>query len=100
MRTRTDRVAIASTAGAMVLVLSASIPAADHPWQQPYTGSNATGEDVLALWHFDAGTGLEDASGNGHMLNLRGQSRITGDGRFGSCLECFAAVGDNPEGAA
>ncbi|MFW6163599.1 MAG: LamG domain-containing protein, partial [Planctomycetota bacterium] len=68
-------------------------------WQERYQGEEATGERVLALWQFDEGAELRDASGKGHGLKLRGQSRIAEEGRFGQCLECFAAPEDKPEGA-
>ena len=68
-------------------------------WQDRYSGEEATGKHVIALWHFDAGAPTQDSSGKGHDLKLRGKSRFAKDGRFGACLECFAAVVDKPEGA-
>jgi len=71
------------------------------PWQQPYTGPEATGPDVIALWQFTAGSEAEDNSGQGHDLTLRGQSQFAGAGRFGGCLESLAAdeKNDKPQGA-
>ena len=70
------------------------------PWQTHYTGAEATGEHVIALWQFQPGQETRDASGNGHDLTLRGQARFTTDGPFGGCLESFAAGAENkPQGA-
>ena len=69
-------------------------------WQSVYTGNEATGPHVVALWQFDAGAGTADRSGRKHVVKLRGQSRFAATGRFGGCLECFAAPKDVPEGAA
>jgi hypothetical protein len=73
----------------------------EPPWQKPYTGQEATGENVIALWRFDAGEEGKDNSGRGHDLTLRGQSGYAADGRFGSCLESFPAdeENDKPQGA-
>ncbi len=59
-----------------------------QPWQSEYRGQDATGKHVLALWKFDAGEKVEDASGHGHTATLRG-AKIHPRGRFGGCLECF-----------
>lgn len=71
------------------------------PWRRPYTGGEATGDGVIALWHFDARAEAEDSSGNGHKLALRGQTRFAPHGRFGGCLESFPAgpESDRPQGA-
>ena len=72
-----------------------------QPWQQPYSGQQAHGDDVIALWHFQPGNELKDDSGHGHDLILRGQTRFVADGRFDSCLESFPADEDDnkPQGA-
>lgn len=59
-----------------------------EPWQSEYSGDDATGSRVIALWHFNLGAELEDASGHGHKLALDGGAIAPG-GRFGSCLESF-----------
>ena len=95
---------------ALVVVMLAWGPAASGrggeepeapPWQQPYTGPEATGPNVIALWQFNGGAEAEDNSGQEHDLTLRGQSRFAGEGRFGVCLESFPAdeKNDKPQGA-
>ncbi|NQU09607.1 LamG domain-containing protein, partial [bacterium] len=69
--------------------------ATDQPWQKEYTGEQATGNRVVALWHFARGAEMVDATGKGHRLKIRGRSRIVDGGRFGSCLECFASGSGN-----
>ncbi len=71
------------------------------PWQKPYTGSEAAGPGVIAFWSFEPPSELKDASGHGHDLTLRGESRVVAGGRFGSCLESFPADEnkDKPQGA-
>lgn len=59
-----------------------------QPWQSEYRGQDATGKHVLALWKFDTGEKVEDASGRGHTGTLRG-AKIHPRGRFGACLESF-----------
>ena len=97
---RRSKIASTLTAWALCcVVMAAAGEGRPKPWEQPYQGEEATGEQVLALWQFDAGAELKDASGKGHALKLRGQSRVVKDGRFGGALECFAAPEDKPEGA-
>ena len=67
----------------------------DQPWAQLYTGEQATGADVIALWQFQPGQEAVDSSGNGHDLRLRGQARFVPEGKFGSCLESFGADTEN-----
>src|SRR3972149_52728 len=96
-----------SACHASLLVFSAPVraPAGDAvdepPWQKPYTGEEATGENVIALWQFNPGEEAKDNSGNGHDLSLRGQARFVENGRFASCLESFPAdqENDKPQGA-
>ncbi len=83
----------------VAVALASAAERKEKPWERPYSGEEATGDAVLALWQFDQGAETTDASGKGRDLKLRGQSRIAKDGRFGSCLECFAAPEDKPEGA-
>ena len=72
-----------------------------QPWRRLYTGEEATGKNVIALWQFLPGQEAKDNSGNGHNLTLRGQSRFVPEGLFGSCLETFPAdrENDRPQGA-
>ena len=102
MRT-TRQWALAVLATGLLLVAGAAAVSAQEaeaplPWQRLYTGEEATGEHVVALWHFDAGAETEDASGNGHTLKLQGESRFVKDGRFGAGLECFPAIEDKSQG--
>ncbi len=60
------------------------------PWEGLYTGAAATGANVIGLWQFLPGKELEDTSGHGHALALRGESRVVTSGKFGKCLESFA----------
>jgi len=66
----------------------AQTPAAARcePWESAYSGRDAAGEHVVALWQFRKGAELEDASGHGHTLRLSGAKVVPG-GLFGGCLE-------------
>ncbi|MCC6446280.1 MAG: LamG domain-containing protein [Armatimonadetes bacterium] len=70
-------------------------------WQKAYTGDDATGPEVIALWQFAPSQAGRDSSGRGHDLTLRGQARFLTEGPFGGCLESFPAgeSGDRPQGA-
>lgn len=57
-------------------------------WQSPYTGADASGEHVIALWQFNAGEETKDTSGRSHALTLQG-AVISQSGKFGPCLESF-----------
>lgn len=87
----------------LVLALLFSLALADDvpPWRRLYTGDEATGKHVIALWQFLQGQETKDNSGNGHDITLRGQSRFVPDGLFGNCLETFPAdrENDRPQGA-
>lgn len=63
--------------------------------------ARATESELVAHWTFDEPDPLADASGRGHRLELRGRSRIAGDGISGGCLRSFASnqADDRPEGA-
>ncbi|MBM3475840.1 MAG: LamG domain-containing protein [Armatimonadetes bacterium] len=78
-----------------------SADAAQGPWQQLYTGAEATGESVIALWQFLPGQEAKDNSGRGHDLTLRGQARFSGEAPVGGALESFPAdsTNDKPQGA-
>ena len=65
-----------------------------EPWQALYTGADAIGEDVVALWQFDGDSALLDASGHGHDLMLKGGG-LVGTGRFGGALESFRGWPDD-----
>jgi len=96
---------IAFVAVALAWTLAAKGPALAQdetpPWQKPYTGEQATGADVIALWQFDPEAEAVDTSGHGHDLTLRGETRFAPDGRFGGCLESFPAdeKNDKAQGA-
>ena len=92
---RTHHMAVAVVAA---LAWTAGLCAAE-PWREFHQGEEATGDHVIALWQFQAGAETEDASGNGHALTLRGESRFSDDGLFGSCLETFHSAEDRPYGA-
>jgi len=59
-----------------------------EPFRSAYTGDDATGEHVVALWQFDPGAETVDSSGNGHDLTLRG-AQFAAEGKFGGALESF-----------
>ncbi len=71
-----------------------------EPFRTEYTGSDATGEHVLALWQFNQPDPAADASGNGHDLTLRG-ARLVDRGRFGGALRSYRGwpVEDTPHQA-
>ncbi len=58
------------------------------PWEQPYTGDEATGPRVLGLWKFDDDSGF-DASGKQPKGELKHGKRVA-EGKFGGALESFA----------
>ena len=66
----------------------AAAPQLSEPWQFAYQGNDATGPHVLALWTFDSGPQIADASGHGHTAKLE-DAKINPKGRFGACLESF-----------
>lgn len=65
-------------------------------WDEAYSGADATGAHVIALWQFDAGAENKDSSGHGHDLTLRG-AKFSPDGRFGGALESFRGYPDKDE---
>ncbi|MCS7237586.1 MAG: LamG domain-containing protein [Thermoguttaceae bacterium] len=73
----------------------------EQPWERLYSGGEATGPQVIALWQFLPGREAEDNSGRGHHLVLRGKSRFVPEGKFGNCLESFSVdrQEDQPVGA-
>lgn len=73
----------------------AASQASTAPWRKPYTGANASGDDVVALWQFDGDSPLSDVSGHGHALELRGDGQIADEGRFASGLAGGAASCSN-----
>ncbi|NLF18456.1 MAG: hypothetical protein GX595_14570, partial [Lentisphaerae bacterium] len=87
----------------MALVLAVwcgSAAGAEAPWKTLYSGAEATGAHVMALWQFQPGAEAADHSGRGHTLTLRGASRFAPDGLFGACLESFDSDDkDTPCGA-
>jgi len=60
-----------------------------QPFDAPYTGEDATGDQVVALWQFDGGAELADVSGHGHDLTLNG-GEVVPEGRFGGALRSGA----------
>ena len=73
---------------ALTLCLFAGSGFAEQPWQKEYTGEDATGAHVIALWSFNADAPGRDASGK-YVLAPRGQSRFVAEGKFGGGLESF-----------
>ncbi|MBT4818175.1 MAG: LamG domain-containing protein, partial [Lentisphaerae bacterium] len=58
-------------------------------WQSgAYTGSDATGKHVIALWTFDAGSELKAEGDRSFDITLMG-AKLNATGRFGGCLESF-----------
>lgn len=53
-----------------------------EPYMTRYSGEDATGDHVIALWQFDPPDPAADVSGNGHDLTLNGAEFVEG-GRFG-----------------
>ncbi|MBI3921977.1 MAG: hypothetical protein HY318_11220 [Armatimonadetes bacterium] len=66
-----------------------SADAESQPWQKLYTGAEATGDNVIALWQFQPGQETKDNSGHGHDLTLRGQARFVKDESFGAAIPDF-----------
>lgn len=62
------------------------------PWKRLYSGEEASGAQVMALWQFLPGRETADTSGRGRALTLRGDSRFADDGPVEGtrCLESFA----------
>jgi hypothetical protein len=77
--------------GSMAAGEETTLPLAE-PWVSAYQGNDATGKQVVALWHFTPGEEARDASGHGHELKLSGV-RAVAEGRFGGCLETLPAEG-------
>jgi len=75
---------LAAFAAAFIASLvSATAQRPCEPWQQPYSGADASGKHVIALWQ-----GAKDASGHGLDAKLQGAVVAT-DARFSACLESF-----------
>ncbi len=70
-------------------------------WWEPYSGSDATGPNVLGLWRFDGDEAafLADSSSHKHKGKLKGAVQSP-DGRFGNCLHSAAGypVADESHG--
>ncbi len=64
--------------------LSGAVWETDLPWQQEYPTDGTT----IALWHFNQGQELQDSSGNGRHLTIKGSATATPDGKFGGGLLC------------
>ena len=91
MRTRLLGVVLAMILGPVAAADEAALRLVE-PWETAYSGNDATGKHVIALWEFTPGAEARDASGHGHELKLEGV-RAVAEGRFGGCLESFAAEG-------
>jgi len=82
------KLSLSITCFALTLLSLTYVSAAPFPWEKPYTGQDAIGADVIALWHFDQGEPAADASGHGHNLILRSKdSQFVADGKFGGGLQ-------------
>ncbi|MGQ9732311.1 MAG: LamG-like jellyroll fold domain-containing protein [Candidatus Zipacnadales bacterium] len=76
-----------------VIMMAASNGAQERPrlaeaWETEYTGADANGEHVIALWQFNEGAETLDTSGKGHDCAFDG-ARLHPEGRFGSGLESY-----------
>ncbi len=68
-----------------------------EPFRTEYSGDDATGEHVIALWQFNQPNPAQDLSGNGHDLTLQGAEFVDG-GRFGGgALRSFRGWPDTDE---
>ena len=74
----------------------APVPRLVEDWRHGYAGDDAGGPHVIALWQFEAGAELKDASGHGHDLTLR-NAKLNPEGRFGGALESFRGWPDKDE---
>ena len=85
----------------LVPVWTAAAADPGEPGASVYTGSEATGDHVLAIWQFQPGAELKDGKGKAD-LTLSGRARVVPDERFGGVLECFDGPPgeDKPNGAA
>jgi len=85
-----------------LMAQSLSAGEANQPWKKLYTGAEATGEHVIALWQFLPGQETRDNSGKGHDLKVRGETRFVQEGPFGAAMESFPAdaKNDRAQGAA
>jgi len=82
------------------LMAMTPVLAQTQSWESPYSGTDATGSNVIGLWHFD-GNGA-DASGHKHDATLRGKdSHFVADGKFGGALQVEDKIelGDKRQGA-
>jgi hypothetical protein len=83
---------IAITVSGVTPTRGAAAAEAD-PWRSVYTGVDASGPHVLALWQFDPGAdpaaALRDVSGHGHDLTLAG-AELVAAGKFAGGLRSFA----------
>ena len=86
----------------LAVFLAAHVRAAEEPavrlcepWKSAYLAHDATGGHVIGLWKFD-GRKIEDASGHGHRPRST-SAKLSPDGRFGGCLECFHGPGLDKE---
>ncbi|MHB8997699.1 MAG: LamG domain-containing protein [Armatimonadota bacterium] len=90
--------AIAAVLITLLFAVAAPVAAAEadnQPWQQLYTGEQATGPNVIGLWQFLPGQETKDNSGRKHDLVLQGQARFANEGPFGAALESFPASTEN-----
>ncbi|NUP99608.1 MAG: hypothetical protein HUU35_07115 [Armatimonadetes bacterium] len=95
-----SRAVLSNTVGLLAVVCAAGQQPA---WKAAYSGVEATGDHVLALYQFRPAEPGKDNSGHGHELTIRGASRFVSDGpvpQTGS-LESFATdqTAEKPAGA-
>ena len=79
----------------LTLLCALTCAFAAEPWQQLYTGAEATGPNTIALWQFQPGKEAQDVSGHGHDLTARGAARFVTEGPLGGALESFGANSEN-----
>jgi len=80
---------------AAAAIMAQDKPRLREPWQSEYSGKDATGAQVVALWHFNTGAETKDASGHGHDCKIEG-AKINPAGRFGGALESFRGWPNDP----
>ena len=91
-----DSLLVAVSGLVFAIVLLATVAggagSAEAPWKSIYSGEEATGAHVIALWQFQPGKEAEDNSGHGHALTPRGKTRFAEGGLFGNCLDIPSAA--------
>jgi len=86
----------------LLLPLSCAVCAEDSAddWEKPFSDTDATRADIVALWEFKPNFESADSSPNGIALQTRGRAIFVPDGVFGrNCLESFSTSNNEPMGA-